>query len=72
MQDRYDGAFTYNVDVEEDTLDNQIPKFTLQPLVENALLHGLLHCEKKDKCIMVRSWMDENAWYIEIEDNGME
>lgn len=20
---------------------------------------------------MVRSWMDENAWYIEIEDNGM-
>lgn len=71
MQDRYDGAFTYNVDVEEDTLDNQIPKFTLQPLVENALLHGLLHCEKKDKCIMVRSWMDENAWYIEIEDNGM-
>lgn len=47
MQDRYDGAFTYNVDVEEDTLDNQIPKFTLQPLVENALLHGLLHCEKR-------------------------
>ena len=70
MQDRYDGAFTYSVDVEEDTLDNQIPKFTLQPLVENALLHGLLHCEKKDKCIMVRSWLDENAWYIEIEDNG--
>ena len=71
MQDRYDGAFTYSLDVEEDTLDKLIPKFTLQPLVENALLHGLLHCEKKDKCIMVRSWKDEQAWYIEIEDNGM-
>ena len=45
MQDRYEGAFTYTVDVEADTLNNQIPKFTLQPLVENALLHGLLHCE---------------------------
>ena len=71
MQDRYDGAFTYSVDVEEDTLYNRIPKFTLQPLVENALLHGLLHCEKKDKCIMVRSWKDEKSWYIEIEDNGI-
>lgn len=29
MQDRYDGAFTYSVDVEENTLYNRIPKFIL-------------------------------------------
>lgn len=70
MQGRYNDSFTYSLSVEENTLENKIPKFTLQPLVENALLHGLLNCDKKNKCIEVRSWKDENAWYIEVEDNG--
>lgn len=70
MQGRYNNSFAYSPSVEENTLENKIPKFTLQPLVENALLHGLLNCDKKNKCIEVRSWKDENAWYIEVEDNG--
>lgn len=70
MQDRYNKEFEYSMIVEENTYDCRIPKFTLQPLVENALLHGLLHCERRDKRVTVRSWKDEQAWYIEVEDNG--
>ena len=38
---RYDDIFDANIDVDERTLKMQIPKLTLQPIVENALYHGL-------------------------------
>ncbi len=38
---RYDHAFSFEVNAEEDLLDNYIPKMLIQPLVENACVHGL-------------------------------
>ncbi len=38
---RYGDKFTYNLDVDESVFDSQIPKMTLQPLVENAIYHGI-------------------------------
>lgn len=38
---RFPGKFEYLIDVPPDLLDCIIPKFMLQPLVENAILHGL-------------------------------
>ncbi|MCI9096603.1 MAG: histidine kinase [Lachnospiraceae bacterium] len=70
MQERYENKFEFITEIEKDTQDCLIPKFTLQPFVENALLHGILYCDKQEKRVMVRSWKDESAWYIEIEDNG--
>ena len=38
---RYGDKFDYMVDVDETFMDFQVPKLILQPLVENAIYHGL-------------------------------
>ena len=38
---RYGDKFTYEIDISQDICDSQIPKMTLQPLVENAIYHGI-------------------------------
>ena len=38
---RYDDIFDANIDVDRRALKMQIPKLTLQPIVENALYHGI-------------------------------
>ena len=41
MQKRFQNKFEVFYEVEQDTLQIPIPKLSLQPLVENALLHGI-------------------------------
>lgn len=38
----FENQFQYDIDVDESLLDVAIPKLTLQPLVENALQHGII------------------------------
>ena len=70
MQTRFKHRFTVSFEVEEAALIYQIPKLSLQPLLENALLHGILYCEKPDKELFVRAWVADDSVYIEVEDNG--
>lgn len=46
------------------------PQTSLQPLVENALLHGILYCDKTEKRLVIRAWRSSRAFGVEIEDNG--
>ncbi len=41
QQYRYGGSITMIKDIASDVSDNAIPKFTLQPLLENAVFHGI-------------------------------
>ena len=50
---RYDSQYTLETDVEEAALDIPLPKLTLQPLVENALMHGLLESGQSGGTIRV-------------------
>lgn len=38
---RYNGRFKYEINVDDEIMDIEIPKLTLQPIVENSLLHGI-------------------------------
>lgn len=40
MSRRYEGAFRTVMDIDEELVDAKIPKFILQPLMENSILHG--------------------------------
>lgn len=70
MQKMFQGKFEVFYELEEETMECLIPKFVLQPLVENALLHGILYSEKEDRYITIRSWMEEECYHVEVEDNG--
>lgn len=51
------------------SMDFRLPSLTLQPLVENAIKHGLATKEENAK-IMIESFEDEDYYYIRVTDNG--
>ncbi|TXK79611.1 sensor histidine kinase [Paenibacillus sp. N3.4] len=51
-----------------DTLLAMIPRFTLQPLIENAYLHGL---RQRHGQISVNSWKQGHLLFISVEDDGV-
>ncbi len=60
--------YTYRID--SDTLDDNIPRITLQPIVENALQHGLRNTRRKDKELIISAKHRDDKLVITIEDNG--
>jgi sensor histidine kinase YesM len=46
-----------------------VPKLSLQPLVENAIHHGLSHMESGGR-IRIRAYADGRRMTIEVDDNG--
>lgn len=63
-------SFNTVFDLEDASLELELPRLILQPLVENALIHSLLYCEKSDACLEIRSWVEPGCLCIDIEDNG--
>ena|GEM_PF-226660 len=69
QQKRYEYGFSIRWDVEEDALPYLIPKITLQPLIENAIIHGVINMgEDGDILISIRS--DDDLIRLTVEDNG--
>lgn len=53
-----------------ETNDIHIPKFTLQPLVENAVRHAVVQ-DGHDLHIQIRAWREHEKALIEVHDNGI-
>ena len=70
QQIRYADVFNYTVDVENVVLSHSIPKLTLQPLVENAIYHGLKEKEEFGT-LHIHAFVDEETILIQIKDNGV-
>lgn len=69
----FDATFRYEVTVDDslDTEDILIPPLMVQPLVENAIWHGLLHKEgEKGFSVSFLNDQDDNLVCI-VEDNGV-
>ncbi|MFB9273446.1 sensor histidine kinase [Cohnella cellulosilytica] len=66
QQIRYDFQFDVDLDVDERCLGQPSPRFLLQPLVENALYHGV----SDDGYIYVGARMLDDKLQIVIQDNG--
>lgn len=68
---RYKGSIEYEVEIaDESALQCVLPRFTLQPLVENSIVHGLLAASSELGRIRVRIISSGNRVMIEIYDNG--
>jgi LytS/YehU family sensor histidine kinase len=66
----YDLNYKIEVDTELDVEMCRLPSMIVQPYVENAIKHGLLH-KKDDKQLMIRFKREQKNIRIEIEDNGI-
>ncbi|MFC0211505.1 sensor histidine kinase [Paenibacillus chartarius] len=67
---RYFDVFDYEIEVHSDVLKKRIPKLTVQPLVENAIYHGL-----KEKgsfgTLSIRGWMEGAHAVLQVSDDGV-
>lgn len=66
---RFGHRLTYSIDCEESILEEKIPRFLLQPLVENAIKHGISKIASAG-IISVKISEAENNILIKIHDNG--
>jgi len=69
MNIRFNNRFTCTFDVDDNLMGCTMPRLLLQPLVENALTHGL---EKQSGCLLtVSGKLMGNTMVFEIADNGV-
>ncbi|AXY74067.1 GAF domain-containing protein [Paraflavitalea soli] len=69
---RFDHTFSYGIDVKEsvDAADLLFPSMMIQPLVENAIWHGLLPAEGEKRILVCFQVSDQRLRCI-IQDNGI-
>lgn len=66
---RYEGKFAVDIDIKQEANGCFVPRLLLQPIVENALLHGL-DMKNPDSRIIIRAGVEEGRLCLEVEDNG--
>lgn len=65
---RYSDSFRFEMTLPESLEECIVPKLVVQPIVENALLHGLENCEDGLICVTVSE--RDGVLSIEVADNG--
>ena len=68
---RYRDILDFKIDVEEDVAENTILKLLLQPLVENALYHGIKNKRQRGMIHVRARRKGENEVLLEVEDDGI-
>ncbi|MGO4345033.1 sensor histidine kinase [Paenibacillus sp. MCAF9] len=70
QQFRYYDKFVAVFDIEEEILQVRMLKFLLQPIVENALIHGLEPLKGRGQ-LTVKGYEDDGHIVIQVSDNGV-
>ncbi|MCM3766294.1 sensor histidine kinase [Neobacillus niacini] len=68
MNMRQKEKINVEIQVDEVSYSERFPRFILQPIIENSIIHGL---NQGAGTIIVKSELAENQWVIKIEDNGL-
>ncbi|WP_312441871.1 sensor histidine kinase [Lacrimispora sp.] len=70
QKNRLEERLEYDLETEENLADEQVPKLILQPIVENAITHGIESRNRKGMIrILIKDLGDEML--ITVEDNGI-
>lgn len=67
---RFKNKFDYEFEVDEDVLELSSLKLMLQPLVENAIYHGMEFMDG-DGLIKIKAWREADELYLSVTDNGL-
>jgi hypothetical protein len=68
-QVRFADRLRIEIKVEPAALDSLVPCFLLQPIVENAIRHGIAHCESNG-LVEATARRDGNLLRLEVRDTG--
>ena len=70
LQERRHDSLAFSISMDERVSDKLIPALTIQPIVENALIHG---CEPRqgDMMISITASLAGNDVLIRVSDNGV-
>lgn len=70
---RFADGFSYSAEVElaDDPATIMVPPMLLQPYVENAIWHGLMHKRDTDRRLLIRVRNEGASTLFEVEDNGI-
>jgi two-component system sensor histidine kinase YesM len=67
---RYKDKLEYEIQVDEEVLGKKIPKLVLQPLVENAIYHGIKYKETKG-LVRIEGYRDGPHMVLKVSDDGI-
>ncbi|HEX3029618.1 MAG TPA: ATP-binding protein, partial [Clostridia bacterium] len=67
---RYVEYLDYHLDFDQKILKYQIPKLTLQPIVENSIYHGLKQKDEKG-LLKIKGCFEQDTIKIEVIDDGI-
>ncbi|WP_169834349.1 cache domain-containing sensor histidine kinase [Paenibacillus donghaensis] len=71
QQNRFPSTFSFTIEQEPGLEQYLIPKLTLQPLVENALLHGIRKSKGKQGTIRIRAAREQEDLLLTVADDGI-
>jgi len=69
QQIRYQNTFVFDFEIDEEILHHKVIKLSLQPIVENAILHGI-HPDDEYSTILIKGYAKDNFFYIEVFNEG--
>ena len=69
-QTRFQDRLTVGYEIDPDTLDAEVPRLILQPLVENAIKHGV-SLQTGPGMLSIGSRRDDGQLYLTVRDNGV-
>lgn len=68
-QMRYPDSFAYHVKLDPVVADVEMPKFIIQPLVENYFVHGIDY-SRYDNALSIKALDEGDSILIQVLDNG--
>jgi two-component system sensor histidine kinase YesM len=68
---RFINSFEAVFDIEEEVKQYSMPKLTLQPIIENALLHGIQNKESQKGIIIIQANKVGEDIYFRVKDDGI-
>lgn len=68
QQIRFSGKFSFSYEIPQELERCMVPKLILQPIVENAILHGLAECEEGS--IRIKAFLVKEELCLEVTDDG--
>jgi two-component system sensor histidine kinase YesM len=68
---RFENSILLKIDIPEELYAFKIPKILLQPLVENAINHGIREKDTETGTVLVKGKLVEKTFMLEVSDDGI-